>query len=880
MTWWLLAACTPTPVASPPLPTPVVLEGPTLDVVVLTGPVEQGAVVDVTVTAADPDGVASVELHARTEGQLAFERVDLVLHGDTWHGAVPVDLVEAPGVELWVRALDDSEWRVPATWPVEGSRQPVRVGVRPVARTLPMEESFEGASSTQYGHYELGWTDVSRAFRGQRWRLGGEGATGDASAVHRAGFAGMEEVDDWLVSPVISLEDVESAEVRWMERGERVEHARHSLWISTGSADPADGDFVELASLAAPQETWSAAAVVDLGVYVGQRVTLAWRYVGGYGDLWALDDVRVRVFAPDVRIVAVDSPFLRPGTSDVLTLTVVNGGAPVGGPVTVGGTALDGLLDFGEPIQVGALGTNDVRTVTLPVSVNAAQPDNTVVQTDLVAIHGAETFVRREGILVGHPTRGLLRVHTTETGALDLRVGVGDPLQPDVEEVVFQGTLPPGVHSFSVDLGAHIDQLPSARGLDHWWTTAVSAAPVRLAGFGLDFDGEVTWSDAVGPYRDVPYYLPHKPAYVVAGVEVVDPPLRPGVESVLRVGIRNRGGDVGGPFTTLPISRHVDLNVADQRFAGDAWDADVQQLFDVEVTVDAAHTDSTPVAFDLVVLDGFEIVSVPVDVQVPWPLLGSGAALLSGDGVFDPDETTDVLFTIRNDGALATGDLACTLTSDTAAATVVNGPTALSLDAGAFQLVSTRLTANGGQPGDRLSFTLTCDNALGSWSTSLQVDLGGVPWAVLPVDPVGDDLPGASFDLREVRWRRDAGEIALEFTSVDPMPAEPVVEVWIDNPGSVWSSHVVTLSGGTATLFGVRSSGWVPLSSPTVAIDGSRLTFTLDEASMELGDPLLLVAMGTGFCGALAFHCDQWPDDWGNPYVAPLDYTTWVTLTW
>ncbi|OQY29649.1 MAG: hypothetical protein B6244_02995 [Candidatus Cloacimonetes bacterium 4572_55] len=91
-------------------------------------------------------------------------------------------------------------------------------------------------------------------------------------------------------------------------------HDYHGIWISTGSSDPASGEFVELAELNSTakmtvardqkEENERATAwvqeTVDLSAYIGQDVYIAFRYDGDFEDEWYIDDIKV---SPDPEVI-------------------------------------------------------------------------------------------------------------------------------------------------------------------------------------------------------------------------------------------------------------------------------------------------------------------------------------------------------------------------------------------------------------------------------------------------------------------------------------------------------------------------------------------------------------------------------------------------
>jgi uncharacterized repeat protein (TIGR01451 family) len=118
-----------------------------------------------------------------------------------------------------------------------------------------------------------------------------------ASARRIYGGSADGNQDDWLVTPAIALE---SAVLSYFDRGQWMgDYGYSGVWISTGSCDPADNDFVELLETADIPITWRATpVVVDLGAYSGESACLAFRYSGDFAHTWWIDDVVVESVVP------------------------------------------------------------------------------------------------------------------------------------------------------------------------------------------------------------------------------------------------------------------------------------------------------------------------------------------------------------------------------------------------------------------------------------------------------------------------------------------------------------------------------------------------------------------------------------------------------
>ena len=888
--WWL-ACQTPTEVTAPPRPD--VLLGPVVEHRIPDQPLQDGDLLTIEASATDEDGVAAMELRVRVAGELFYDRVPMErVEGDEESTVrfVATVFVQAPGVEYVLRAFDDSDYRIPGTFPLEAEGEPVYLDVASVPTLAPWTEDFEG--EVDFGLFGLGWNEVALAFRGERWGHSSLAYGGDRGARHRDGFPGMQPVDDWLISPLLDFSALETAEVRWHEFGSGTPaSSAHALWISTGSADPGDGDFVKVQGLQPPPlDAWRSAPVVDLTPWAGEpRVSLAWRYEAeGQAALWAIDDVRIGPFAPDLQLLSATAGRVEPGGTVGVQVQLHNLGAPTNGAVLLDGSVVGGLGGFGAPVDLGSLASNQLAAGVLWLTVDPEQPDNTLLQAQLLATDGPDGYTWPFGIQVGDPTVGLVRLHVEAPGLVQVWLGVGEQAQPFVEEPVFQGQLGTGIYTLSVDLADHLAWLPSEPGRGRWWARVRSDANTRMLGFGIDHDGAVTWSDDFGPVAagvDGVFYLPERARPVVLSL-VPDPsPLAPGSPGSLRLTLANRGGPTVG-ITEARLSADPALGLAVD-FLPLPSDWEGQATLEVPVNVAASHTNSQPLALHLDVVDAGEAYPVDVVVPVPWPRLVFSAPLVTdptgnADGVLVPGEQVGVLVTVSNVGALATGELTCTLTqTEGPTASITPQATVALLNPGVGRALNLQLTANGAVVGDDLGFAVACSDAVGTWEGEFSIAVGGAAWIPLNVDPTGDAMPGASFDLREVRFRVDGGQIELELTAVDAIdPGTLHLELWTDSPGSSFSNVVLTVLDGVPSLFGVQSGGWIPLPAPSFSVHGSTIRIGLTEADLGLSENTLQVALGTGFCGTPELYCEHWPDGWGNPYAGGLNVNHWVQFGW
>ena len=121
--------------------------------------------------------------------------------------------------------------------------------------------------------------------------------SGQLSVFHPRGSADVPEMSDWLISPPLDLSGLDGAMVGWWERVSASEVSAHSLWVSTGSRLPEDGDFQEVSTLE-PIESGNGPAIVTL---ISQccgtiSIYIAWRWEGTLDD-WYIDTWGSRAWA-------------------------------------------------------------------------------------------------------------------------------------------------------------------------------------------------------------------------------------------------------------------------------------------------------------------------------------------------------------------------------------------------------------------------------------------------------------------------------------------------------------------------------------------------------------------------------------------------------
>jgi|GEM_PF-2286647 len=158
----------------------------------------------------------------------------------------------------------------------------------PAAAGAQYPEHFEGSFPPS------GWTLYQMGDASSGWFQTTPGYESDHSAAHLWEDADCE---NWLVT---SPQDLPSGKMGPIIHFRQAcfscsTYQYHGLWISTGSGDPNDGQFVELDSLPpGPEGQWGE-YWTDLSAYGGQTVYLAFVYAGRQASAWLVDEVFIGV---------------------------------------------------------------------------------------------------------------------------------------------------------------------------------------------------------------------------------------------------------------------------------------------------------------------------------------------------------------------------------------------------------------------------------------------------------------------------------------------------------------------------------------------------------------------------------------------------------
>lgn len=167
--------------------------------------------------------------------------------------------------------------------------------------TFPLIENFESGVFPPSGWTAYDVDGSAPAWEMVDWLSHTPG--GFYSAYHGYG-PGMQ--DAWLVSPQLAVPAAGTTVVAfWNFVVDPSYYAKNSVWVSTGSGDPASGQFVEIWTPATPLSEWRQ-VVLSLAAYAGQNIYVAFRYEGDFAHGWAIDDIEVSDSFNTSPVVAVN----------------------------------------------------------------------------------------------------------------------------------------------------------------------------------------------------------------------------------------------------------------------------------------------------------------------------------------------------------------------------------------------------------------------------------------------------------------------------------------------------------------------------------------------------------------------------------------------
>ncbi len=165
----------------------------------------------------------------------------------------------------------------------------------------PFTEDFESETFPP-----VGWTNYNQDGDETEWALSWYNHTpeGQYSALHN--YAANYQ-DGWLVTPQISvpLEGFFYLSF-WSQVGDAAYYDKNSVWVSTGSGNPADEDFVEVWTEENVSDNWTQ-RFINLEEYAGQDIYIAFRYEGEFAHFWAIDDISLGEEIDDAPFMIVET---------------------------------------------------------------------------------------------------------------------------------------------------------------------------------------------------------------------------------------------------------------------------------------------------------------------------------------------------------------------------------------------------------------------------------------------------------------------------------------------------------------------------------------------------------------------------------------------
>lgn len=119
---------------------------------------------------------------------------------------------------------------------------------------------------------------------------------GNQSALHNYGPMG-EHQEGWLITPAIEIPEEGGLSLSfWSINSFANWYESNSVWISTGSGDPAQGDFQEVWNPESVLGEW-VETTIHLHQYAGETIYIAFLYEGMDAHGWFLDDIMIEAVA-------------------------------------------------------------------------------------------------------------------------------------------------------------------------------------------------------------------------------------------------------------------------------------------------------------------------------------------------------------------------------------------------------------------------------------------------------------------------------------------------------------------------------------------------------------------------------------------------------
>jgi hypothetical protein len=860
-----------------------------------------------SVEAYDSEGVNNVDVFFRSEGSTYWENRPLE-EGETgvWSTSLPGPDVQKPGLEYYFRAVDLGTPSAVSYLPIEAADAPYAVAVKPRGASLPYLEGFEGSSSL----YQLGWVNVANGFQGYPWDVSSlQAFEGEQSVVHARGAEDVDPMDDLLISPAIDLSQESEVQISWMERGSSLsEEMTPSLWISTGSRDPADGDFQLVEELVRANNTgWRRSDVINLSAWAGNpEVYLAWRYEGQSGGDWYIDDVSVKALSCDAQMSLSWAPVpTHPGETAALTVHLDN---PVDSAcesvsVSLAADPSSGILES-DTVEAGSLPALGSSSATFNFEIDEAWPDNTYLPLEATVVADGETFIDTLILTVGEASEARLDLNVLLDGLVQVSLGTGDPDAPVWEDLLYAGSVAAGPLSLVFDVTEKEPFLPPAPGQDRWWARVLTDGEVQVEALEIDF-GDTTYSATSLPYAalglDALVYVPEPPDPMISVISTTPGMVAPGDSVSLSLSLYNAGAVTAGAVTAALMSTHPSVTVvsggAFELGSGPWLGGQTRSPAETfEISVDPSHVDSTDIDFEIWVDDGVEQWSLPFEVAVPWPVMKIMALRIDdsasgdGDGLLEPGETADIELDILNAGdlsanGLVTAELSLGLDT-TASGVIVQGSDSLgTLAIGKDREAGFTLSADSSAAlGEVFDLEITFEDNAHTYTAEIELILGERPWLPLAsMDDTSGDSNGYGFDILNAQWRTDGVTMEFRFEAASAFDqTKDYAEAWMVSSGGDYQFYRLMLQGSTASLQGY-DSGFVNLAQPALSFPDSRhavLEWNISDMG-QLTTTNLSVGLGAGWCQvATGSFCDHFPNGWGYYYHSTYSTFGFFPISW
>ena len=308
----------------------------------------------------------------------------------------------------------------------------------------PLSESFESTFPP------YGWTVVTNGVAGNNgWQQTSlQAHTGTYSAYHND-----DNVDglcsSWLISPPLYISNADTLLSFWQYQHYGSYFLYHGIWVDT-TAGTDTTNFFELQSLSAGTEiTWEE-VLINLSTFVGDTITIAFKYQGDWADEWYIDDVSgPEVVLPDtvgpvISIIKTPSHHFYTGVGDSVFASIVD-------PSGVSGADLYYSIDLGA--SWNSIPMTNVTGDTFVAIIPVVDRGSKVAWYILAQDNSGNSSISDTYVYNIMPSGENLIVYST-----------GDELSPYMQAIWATGIEPSPDIMYSGDVPTYADSLPL-------WTT-------------------------------------------------------------------------------------------------------------------------------------------------------------------------------------------------------------------------------------------------------------------------------------------------------------------------------------------------------------------------------------------------------------------------